>query len=148
MINPDMRAIVFSFLIADLTITLFMILLAVQNRRRFRGIKAWVIAFLLQNLGIILIELRGSIPDWSSFVLANTMIVTGMLAGLKGMCSFTGVKMNHVPNYFLILLFAGVQTWFSLINPDLSARNLNLAVAMLVFSGQFIWLIFTGAVRA
>jgi len=148
MINPDMRAIVFSFLIADLTITLFMILLAVQNRRRFRGIKAWVIAFLLQNLGIILIELRGSIPDWSSFVLANTMIVTGMLAGLKGMCSFTGVKMNHVPNYFLILLFAGFQAWFSLINPDLSARNLNLAVAMLVFSGQFIWLIFTGASKS
>lgn len=37
MINPDMRAIVFSFLIADVAITLFMILIAVQNHKRFRG---------------------------------------------------------------------------------------------------------------
>lgn len=142
MINPDMRAIVFSFLIADLTITLFMILLAVQNHRRFRGIRFWVAAFLLQNIGVILIELRGSIPDWSSFVLSNAMIIAGMLAGLKGMCSFSGVKMNHIPGILVLILFTAVQAWFSLVEPDLPLRNVNLGVAMLLLSLQYIWLIF------
>ena len=142
MINPDMRAIVFSFLIADLTITLFMILLAVQNHRRFRGIRFWVAAFLLQNIGVILIELRGSIPDWSSFVLSNAMIIAGVLAGLKGMCSFSGVKMNHIPGILVLILFTAVQAWFSLVEPDLPLRNVNLGVAMLLLSLQYIWLIF------
>jgi hypothetical protein len=116
MINPDMRAIVFSFVIADVAITLFMILIAVQNQKRFRGINSWVAAFLLQNLAVIQIVLRGFIPDWSSLVLSNTMIVAGLWAGLKGMCSFTGVKLNHIPNYLVIIFFACVQVWFSLVD--------------------------------
>lgn len=142
MINPDMRAIVFSFVIADVAISLFMILIAVQNQKRFRGINYWVAAFLLQNLAVIQIVLRGFIPDWSSLVLSNTMIVAGLWAGLKGMCSFTGVKMNHIPNYLVIIFFASVHVWFSLVDQNLSARNVNLAVAMLILSGQYIWLIF------
>jgi PAS domain S-box-containing protein len=142
MINPDMRAIVFSFVIADVAITLFMILIAVQNQKRFRGINYWVTAFILQNLAVIQIVLRGSIPDWSSLVLSNTMIVAGLWAGLKGLSNFTRVKINHLPNYILIILFACIQVWFSLVNPDLSARNINLAVAMLILSGQYIWIIF------
>lgn len=143
--TPDMKAIVFSFLIADITITLLLVLFAVQNRRRFRGINAWVVAFLLQSLGIILIEFRGIAPDWSSITLSNTMIVAGILAGLKGMCSFMEVKYNHILNYLLILLFAGIEAWFSLIDPDLSARILNFSVAMVLLSVQFIWLIFVRA---
>jgi hypothetical protein len=142
MINPDMKAIVFSFLIADMAIPLFMILIAVQNYKRFRGIKSWVAAFVLQNLGIIFIELRGIVPDWSSFVLSNTMLVAGFLAGLYGMCRFLNVKYKHVPNYLLILLFVVIQIWFSLFRPDLSARTLNLAVAMVLLSTQYIRLIF------
>ena len=142
MINPDMKAIVFSFLIADMAITLFMILIAVQNYKRFRGIKSWVAAFVLQNLGIIFIELRGIVPDWSSFVLSNTMLVAGFLAGLYGMCRFLNVKYNHIPNYLLILLFVVIQIWFSLFRPDLSARTLNIAVAMVLLSAQYIRLIF------
>ena len=142
MINPDMRAIVFSFVIADVAISLFMILIAVQNHRRFRGINHWVAAFLLQNLAVIQIVLRGSIPDWSSLVLSNTMIVAGLWAGLKGMSRFTGVKIYTVPNLIILLLFVCFQVSFSLVNPDLSARNVNLAVAMVLLSAQYIWLIF------
>jgi PAS domain S-box-containing protein len=142
MINPDMRAIVFSFVIADVAISLFMILIAVQNQNRFRGINYWVAAFLFQNLAIFQIVLRGSIPDWSSLVLSNTMIVAGLWAGLKGMSRFTGVKIHTVPNLIILILFVCFQVLFSLVNPDLSSRNFNLAVAMVLFSGQYLWLIF------
>lgn len=145
MIIADMRAIVFSFVIADVTITLFMILLAWQYRKRFKGMNSWVAAFILQNLAVILIVLRGFIPDWSSIVLSNTLIVAGMLAGLKGMCSFMEVKYNHIPNYILILLFTGVEIRYTIIDSDLSVRVINLAVAMIALSGQYIWLIFIRA---
>ena len=142
MIIPDMRAIVFSFVIADVTITTFMMLLAYQNRKRFRGINSWVAAFLLQNIAVILLVLRGSIPDWSSIVLSNTMLIAGLWAGLRGMCDFTGVKLNHLHNYAIVILFAGFQSWFTFADPDLSVRSMLLAVAMLPLSGQYIWLIF------
>jgi len=142
MIHPDMRAIVFSFLIADMAVTLFIILLALQNRKRFSGIIHWVAAFLLQNLAMVLILLRGSIPDWISMVLSNIMIVSGFLAGLTGMSRFTGVRINYIHNYLIIILFAFVQARFSLTDPDLSVRNVNLAAAMLLLSGQYIWMIF------
>jgi PAS domain S-box-containing protein len=142
MIHPDMRAIVFSFLIADMAVTLFIILLALQNRKRFSGISEWVAAFLLQNLAMVLILLRGSIPDWISMVLSNIMIVSGTLAGLMGMSRFTGVRINCIHNYLIIILFAFVQARFSLTDPDLSVRNVNLAAAMLLLFGQYIWMIF------
>ncbi len=142
MINPDMRAIVFSFVIADVTITLFMILLAWQNRKKFRGMNSWVAAFLLQNLGVILIVLRDFIPDWSSIVLSNAMIVTGMWAGLRGMSSFTGVKLPNVHNWLIIILFTVLQVQFTIVDLNLPMRTVNLAVAMLLLSGQYIWLVF------
>jgi PAS domain S-box-containing protein len=58
------------------------------------------------------------------------------------MCSFTGVKLNHIPNYLILLLFIPIQIWFTFYDLNLSARNVNLAVAMLIFSAQYIWLIF------
>ncbi|MRR23718.1 PAS domain S-box protein, partial [bacterium] len=142
MVIPDMKAIVFSFLIADVAITLFMILLAIQNRGRFAGMSSWLAAFVLQNLAVILIVLRGSVPDWVSMALSNTMIIAGLLAGLRGLCTFTGVKMNHIHNYIIIALFAVIQFRFSVTNPDLSVRTINLAVAMLLLAGQYIWLVF------
>jgi len=142
MTNPDMRTIVFSFLIADVTITMFMVLFAAQGSGRFRGIYFWVAAFLLQNIGIILIQLRGAVPDWSSIVLSNTMIIAGMLAGFKGMCRFLEVKYNQFHNYLLILGFGVIEIWFGLVSPDLSVRTINTAAAMVILSVQFIWLIF------
>ncbi len=147
MINPGMRAIYFSFVIADVTITMFMILFAFQNHRRFKGLNSWVISFLLQNLAVILIVLRGIIPDWSSIVLSNTILIGSLLAGLKGLCGFTGVKLNHYHNYLIIALLGIIQAWFTYVDPDLSVRNLSLAVAMLLLSAQFVWLVFISVDR-
>jgi len=142
MINPDMKELIFSFLIADVTITLFMILLSLHNRKKYRGLDAWVAAFILQNLAVILIVIRGLVPDWISIVLSNAMIVAGLIAGLKGMASFTGVRLNQSVNYLILILFTCIEIWFTLINLSLAARTLNLAIAMVIISGQYIWLVF------
>lgn len=142
MVNPDMRTIVSGFVIADVTLTLFMIMAVTQNHRRFMGIRSWMVTFFLQNLAVLLIVLRGFIPDWMSIVLSNTMLIAGMLTGLRGICSFTQVKLNLIPDYLIIILLVFLQAWFTFVDLNLSVRSLNLSVAMLIFSGQYIWVVF------
>jgi PAS domain S-box-containing protein len=142
MITLDMRTIIFSFVIIDLSVTLVMILLWLQNRKRFRGTGLWVIDFILFTVAMILIALRERIPDLISVDLSNTMTITGLIVGLIAMNRFTGIKTVYLPHFALLVIFAFVHTWFTFIRPDLSVRTLNLSLAMVLFSAQYIWLSF------
>ena len=73
----DMRTIVFSYLITNIICVWFVVLLWRQNRNRFAGTVFWVIDFLFQAVALFLIVMRGSIPDWISMVLANTLVISG-----------------------------------------------------------------------
>jgi PAS domain S-box-containing protein len=141
MILPDMRTLVMSFVATDFIITLIMVVLWFQNRKRYAGTLLWVIDFAFQTTALVLISLRGIVPDLVSMVLSNTLVVTGNLLGLMALEKFSGVKGRHIHNYFIIIIFIFVHIWFSIINPDLHVRNLNLAIAFSLISIQFCWLI-------
>ena len=68
----DMRTVMFSHLLVDLICTLVVTLLWIQNRGRFNGTGLWAVDFAFQTSGVILIMLRGVIPDLFSIILANT----------------------------------------------------------------------------
>jgi PAS domain S-box-containing protein len=91
-------------------------------------------------LGLLLIVLRGKIPEWISVDLANTIIIVGILIGYMGLEAYTGKKSNQLHNYILLAAFAFVHTWFTFIDPDLTVRNLNISVASLLIFFQGAWL--------
>jgi PAS domain S-box-containing protein len=117
-------------------------MLWLQNRKRFSGTFLWVINFLFQTVALILIALRGLIPDWISMVVANGLVISGTILGLIALERFAGIKRNNLHNYILLVLFVFLSVWYSEVKPSLAVRNLNLAAAMLIITFQCSWLIF------
>jgi hypothetical protein len=77
MMDLDIRTVVFSYVLTDIVCVAVMILLWWQNRRRFAGTLLWVVDFAFKLTALVLIILRGAIPDWASIVLAQTLVLTG-----------------------------------------------------------------------
>ena len=80
----DVRTFMLSHLATTVICTLVIVFLWLQNRKRFSGTLFWVFDYIFQITGVLLIVLRGSIPDWMSFVLANSFIIAGAFMGYLG----------------------------------------------------------------
>lgn len=140
MISLDMRTLVFSILVTDIVCLLVIILLWRQNRTRFAGLIFWVCDFIFTNATFALIALRGTIPDWASIVLANTFAMIGMFMGYIALLKFTGKRGTQIHNYLLLVAVVSVHTYFTYAQPDLLARNVNIAAGILIISFQCAWL--------
>ena len=137
----DMRTIVFSHVITDIICVWFVVLLWRQSRNRFAGMAFWVVDFVFQAAALILIVLRGAVPDWISMVLSNTLVIVGAILGFMGLERFVGKKGPQIHNYLLLTIFIFVHGYFALVQPSLAARNLNLSVVLLLVCFQCVWLL-------
>lgn len=136
----DMRTIIFIFLLTYIVSTVVIFILWVQYHDRYKGTTQLFLNFALQTIGMLLIVLRGNIPEWISVDLANTFVISGILFGYAGLEAFTGKKSNQIPNIVLVALFALIHTYYTIYKPDLSMRNLNISVVSLVLFFQSAWL--------
>lgn len=141
MIALDIRTVVFSHLITDALCTAVLVFLWLQNRKRYEGLSLWVADFGFQTLGVFLLVLRGSIPNWASIGLTDILVVVGAFLSLIGLEYFVGKKSTHVLNYVLLVIFSLVHLYFVLIHPSLEARNLILSLGLLLICGQCVWLL-------
>ncbi|MBK7132771.1 MAG: PAS domain S-box protein [Bacteroidales bacterium] len=141
MISPDMRTLIFSFLVTDMIITIVMVMLWIQNRKHFFGTIYWVVNFTFQTVALALIAMRGVVPDWMSMVLSNSLVIAGNILGLIGLEYFAGIRRRHILNWMLLAVFIFIHFWFSIVKPDLPVRNLNLATAFLIVGLQVCWLV-------
>ena len=141
MILLDVRTIVFSNVISYIVCMLVILLLWHQSRKRFAGTGFWVFNYVFQTAALFLIILRGSIPDWMSVVLANTLVIAGALLGYVGLERFVGKKSSQVHNYVLLAAFACVHTYFTFVQPNQAARSLNFSVGLLLICFQCMWLL-------
>ena len=136
----DMRSIVFNHVVTDVICVWLVVLLWRQNRGRFAGTAFWVFDFAFQTAALILIALRGVIPDFLSMVLSNTLVVAGAILGFMGLERFVGKKGSQIHNYLLVTLFVFIHGYFTFIQPSLAVRNLNITVATLLVCLQSVWL--------
>lgn len=125
----DMKTIIFSYILSNFICTIVMIILWKQNRNHFKGTGFWVINFSFHTIGFILIALRGKIPDLLSMGLSNIMSMTGVLLSVMGLERFAGIKNRHILNIILLFIFSIIQIWFSVFEPSLPARNVNVSAA-------------------
>jgi len=137
----DMRTIIVLSVITNIICTLFIVQLWRQNRRRFAGMVFWVLDFVFQALALVLIILRGAIPDWMSMVLSNTLVIAGAILGFMGLERFLGKIGPQIHNYMLLAFFIIVHSYFILVQPSLAVRNLNLSVVLLLVCFQCLWLL-------
>lgn len=139
MIVLDVRTIVFSASVINIVCTLIIVALWNQSRKRYDGTGFLILDFSFQTAGLIMVFLRGSIPDWMSIVLSNTIVIAGVILGYIGLERFFGKKSSQIHNGVLLLAFACIQAYYAFIEPNLAARNLNLSVSLLILCFQFIW---------
>ena len=137
----DMRTIIFLGVITNIVCTLFIVQLWRQSRDRFAGTAFWVLDFVFQAAAFVLIVLRGTIPDWMSMVLSNTLIIAGAILGFLGLERFVGKKCPQIYNYLLLTLFIFIHSYFTFVQPSLAVRNLNLSVALLLVCFQCLLLL-------
>jgi PAS domain S-box-containing protein len=139
MFSLDMRTVILSNVVTDVVCMLVVLLLWHQSRNRFAGIGFWVLDFVFQTAAMFLVILRGSLPDVISVVLANTLVIAGAILGYAGFGRFVGKKIPQLHNYVLLAVFACVHAYFTLIQPNLPPRNLNVSAAMLIICFQCLW---------
>ena len=121
--------------------TLVILSLWRQNRKRFAGLDFWAADFSMQTAGLLLISVRGSVPDWMSIIASNSFVVAGAILGYVGLERFVGKKGPQSHNLLLLAVFALVHTHLTYISPSLSARSLNVSIALLLVCGQCLWLL-------
>ena len=85
--------------------------------------------------------MRGVAPDFVSMVVGNGMVIGGTILLYVGLEQFTGKRSAQWHNAFLFIIFILIHSYFAIISPNLTARNINFAFALFVICAQSAWLL-------
>jgi diguanylate cyclase (GGDEF)-like protein/PAS domain S-box-containing protein len=138
----DVKTVIFSNIISDAICLIVIAFLWIQDRRRFPGLDFWLADYIMQFVALLLVVLRGHVPDFVSMVVSNTLVIGGTILLFVGLEQFIGKRSSQVHNVVLLAGFFLVHTYFAVFNPSLEARNINLSLGLLIICFQSAWLIF------
>jgi hypothetical protein len=99
-----------------------------QTTRTYPG--RWALGNLLAALGLLLLALRGRVPDWISIVVANTLEIGAGIAFLQGIRRFRGLRIAWWPECVLGALTIAVVIYFRYVTDDINARIFALSLAL------------------
>lgn len=133
MITLDLRTVLTGYLVTSVICMLVMASLWRQNRTRFAGLGWWMAEFVMQTSGLLLLMLRDAVPDVLSMVVGSGLIVGGTPVLYAGLCAHVGKPHQPRGNLALMALFLLIQGYFSLVQPNLVARNVGIAVFLFIF---------------
>jgi len=136
-----MRTVVFSYTISNFIAMIVMIILWIQNRKRFAGMGYWAADFILQFMALALLSLRGFILNFLSMTGSNAMVITGTILIYIGFERFTGKRGPQLQNYVLLALFIISHLFFVFRYDRLIARNIIFSLALLIICFQCSWLL-------
>jgi PAS domain S-box-containing protein len=117
-----MRTLMATYFINSFINAIVMSIYWSQNKRHFVGLNYWVIALAMQAIGMLLLGIRGVLPDFITIVVSNLIIVLAGLIMLEGFKCFTGHKAGNYHNYLLVAGYAVLQYYFAFIQPSTSIR--------------------------
>ena len=140
MITFDMRTVILSYVVSNAICMSVIATLWFQSRRQVAGLGFWTAGYVLNFLSILLIDLRGILPDFFSIVVGNSFLLAGMLLIYIGMEHYVGKTSSQLHNVILLAAFTIVHAYFTFIQPSLMVRNVNVALSLLIICSQCSWL--------
>lgn len=140
MLTIDLRTIYLTYAITDILSLIVFAMLFAQTKKRFPGTTILMFSYVFHALGNFFILMRGTIPDWLSIPVANTIFFSTGILLLIGLEQFVNKKGRQVHNYIFIFIFFLVHSYFTFVKPDMAARNLNTSVSFLIVFVQCAWL--------
>ncbi len=136
----DMRTIIFSYTITAFICMIVMFVLWLANRRHFAGLAYWMADYIMQFAGLLLLALRGAIPEALSVTASNAAIIAGTILLYIGLGWFSGKRSRQRYNWILLAVFILIHSYFTYVVPSLMARNIALSSVLFLVSAQIAWL--------
>ncbi len=118
----DIRTIFFCYLLMTSICVGLMTQQWRRYRSRYRGLGFWASGFALQFPGLLLISLRGVVPDFLSATLANAFIILALMIILAGLRLFFGLRGRSWIDFAVLSAFTAAHSFFTATLPDLGAR--------------------------
>lgn len=140
----DMRTVIFSYIISNAICAFVIVSLWLQGRRRLAGLGFWLADFVLQFIALILVALRGLVPDLVSMTGSNVLIIGGTILLIAGLEHFLGKRGTQIHNVILLAVFTLAHIYF-VIHPNLEARNIIFSLGLLAVCFHGAWLMFRRA---
>lgn len=109
---------------------------AVVRPQRREGIGLWALALVLHTITYVLYTLRGSVPDWASIVLANTLLAGTFALGLAAVQQFHG---RALPWRRMLLPVLAMAVLFAVFIGDYRARLMVTGVLAPLQIGMVLW---------
>ena len=135
----DMKTVIVSYIISNAICMMVVLFLCIHNRRRFDGLGFWLADFVMQFLALLLVVLRGFIPDWMSMTVSNALIIGGTVFLYAGLERFIGKRSSQIHNILLLAVFIPSHAYF-VVHPNLGIRNLIFSLGLLAICAQCAWL--------
>jgi diguanylate cyclase (GGDEF)-like protein/PAS domain S-box-containing protein len=140
-----MTAIDMRIIFAEYVLSIFLCLIVVfflwwQNRKRSPEIALWLADYVLQFTAILLIALRGILPDFLTIVVAQIFIIGGTIILYEGLCRYVGKECRQTHNYVMLAIFTLVHIYLTYTYPHMGLRTVNFAIALFYICAQGVWL--------
>ncbi|MEI7844354.1 MAG: PAS domain S-box protein [Chloroflexota bacterium] len=138
----DLRTILMSYSVTNAICAVVMLFLWMQNRKQLPVLSLWLANFIMQFFTVVMVTLRGFIPDFFSIVIANSLSVLGIILFYQGLEIFVIKRSQRWVNYSLLVVFMLAHAYFTYTQPSLLARNINFSITLLIICTQVGWLLF------
>ena len=138
----DLNTVLVSYALCNLVCTIILIVLWVQNRKRFAGLDYYAASFVVNFIGIIFLGLRDILPDFVSLFLGNILLLDAILFLYIGISRFLGIKIKQTYNIILLAVYSCLQLYFIYINPSLNYRIILFSAVETLLCMQITWMLF------
>lgn len=136
--NIDLRSVVLIVGAMGLLMSIVLFFLRRSLAPSIHGLGQWSAAPAFFLVSMVLLALRGTIPDLVSVVVGNLLLLVGCLLLLSGAQLFFGVAAQRPRWKWLVFLVLAtvVLVWTTLIEPDygLRLRAMTLLLFLIIFS--------------
>jgi diguanylate cyclase (GGDEF)-like protein len=100
-----------------------------------KGLGCWAAGPALIFVSTLLFGARGLLPDLITVIVANTLLLLGVVSLYIGSRAFFGQEIDRRPWGWAIAVTTLIVAWFTLVQPDYSLR---LLIVTLFLAGNFI----------
>jgi hypothetical protein len=128
----DIRTL--SFVCGIITFVMFLCMLhVVISRRTYPGFNLWTYAAMANGVGLVLTSLRHLLPAVGTVIVANLLVVLAAILISRGLARFSNRRQYNWLDGPAVALALGVFVYYTLIEPNVSARIVFLSYVLAVF---------------
>lgn len=137
----DLKSILIVVSINYLLVSLFLLWNWIENRKYYKGLLNWAVAFIMVAFTFALQSLRAAIPGYLSIVLSNIILITAYILVLDGIRQFREIKSKIYADYLLIPIVGILFYIYTYLQPNVTLRILIIQSALIIVTIRIIVLL-------